>query len=65
MRANTTARKEKKRGARMGKIREVIDDMLELIWGVRPKPKRARNEKGQYMADDKSTKDKNEAWVGR
>ena len=49
----------------MGKIVEAINDMLELIWGVRPKPKRARNEKGQFMADDKSTKDKNEAWVGR
>ena len=49
----------------MSKIVEVIDDILELIWGKRPKPKRARNEKGQFMADDKSTKDKNKAWVGR
>ena len=48
----------------MNKIKEVIDDILELIWGKRPKPKRARNEKGQFIGDDKSTKDKNEAWEG-
>ena len=48
----------------MNKIVEVIDDILELIWGKRPKPKRIRNEKGQFMADDWSTKDKNEAWAG-
>lgn len=28
------------------------------------KPKRARGKKGRYKADDKSTKDINEAWVG-
>jgi len=28
------------------------------------KPKRARTKKGGYRADDKSTKDVNEAWVG-
>ena len=28
------------------------------------KPKRARGKKGRYRADDKSTKDFNEAWVG-
>jgi len=28
------------------------------------KPKRARGKKGKYLADDKSTKDVNEAWVG-
>ena len=44
------------------KIKEVIDYMLELIWGE--EPKRARNEKGQFIGDDKSTKDKNEAWEG-
>ncbi len=27
-------------------------------------PKRARTKKGRYKADDKSTKDINEAWVG-
>ena len=31
---------------------------------VKPKPKRARTEKGRYKADDKSTKGYNEAWVG-
>jgi len=44
------------------KIKEVIEDLLELIWGK--KPKRARNEKGRFVADDKSTKGVNEAWVG-
>ena len=44
------------------KIKEVIDDLLELIWGK--KSKRARNSKGQFVADDKSTKGVNEAWVG-
>ncbi len=28
------------------------------------KPKRARDEDGSFVADDKSTKDVNEAWVG-
>ena len=28
------------------------------------KPKRARTKKGRYIADDKSTPDVNEAWVG-
>ena len=46
----------------MNKIKEVIDDMLEFIWCE--EPKRARNEKGQFIGDDKSTKDKNEAWEG-
>ena len=44
------------------KIKEVIDDLLELIWGK--KSKRARNEKGRFVVDDKSTKGINEAWVG-
>ena len=44
------------------KIKEVIDDLLELIWGK--EYKRARNSKGQFVADDKSTKGVNEAWVG-
>jgi hypothetical protein len=46
------------------KIKEVIDYMLELIWGEESDPKRARNSKGQFIGDDKSTKNKNEAWVG-
>ena len=28
------------------------------------KPKRARGKKGKFLADDKTTKDINEAWVG-
>jgi hypothetical protein len=45
---------------------EIVDDLYELMWGVprRPKPKRARTKKGRYKADDKSTKEINEAWVG-
>jgi|TARA_R100001443_G_scaffold89198_4_gene95678 hypothetical protein len=31
---------------------------------VKAKPKRARTKKGTYKADDKSTPDVNEAWVG-
>ena len=44
------------------KIKEVIDDLLELIWGK--EYKRARNEKGRFVANDKYTMDVNEAWVG-
>ena len=41
---------------------EVSED---LKYGMTPvKPKRARTKKGRYKADDKSTKDVNEAWVG-
>ena len=50
----------------MNKFLETIHDMIEIISGKRPeepKPKRART-KGRYKADDKSTKDVNEAWVG-
>ena len=57
---------------------EIVDDIYELVWGVprrpevkfkgmmkeAPKPKRARTKKGTYKADDKSTKDVNEAWEG-
>ena len=46
----------------MLKIKEVIDDILDLIWG--DDPKRARNDKGRYVGDDKSTPDYNEAWEG-
>tara|TARA_R100000234_G_scaffold26260_1_gene15178 strand:- start:1469 stop:1747 length:279 start_codon:yes stop_codon:yes gene_type:complete len=31
---------------------------------ITTKPKRARTKKGRYVADDKSTPDVNEAWVG-
>tara|TARA_R100001082_G_C4328474_1_gene144481 strand:- start:643 stop:822 length:180 start_codon:yes stop_codon:yes gene_type:complete len=45
-------------------IKEVIKFITELIVGEDTKPKRARNSRGQFIADDKSTKGKNEAWVG-
>ena len=50
----------------MTKIEEVFKDILGIIWGEEKeeKPKRARGKKGRYKADDKSTKDFNEAWVG-
>ena len=50
----------------MTKIEEVFKDILNIIWGEEKeeKPKRARTKKGRYKADDKSTKDVNEAWVG-
>ena len=51
----------------MNKFLETIHDMIEIITGKRPeeeKPKRARGKKGRYKADDKSTPDVNEAWVG-
>jgi hypothetical protein len=46
----------------MGKI------PYEGMWEGKPVkfdwPKRARTKKGKFKADDKSTKDINEAWVG-
>ena len=54
----------------------IVDEFWELIFGTvrRPekkfegmmmeKPKRARGKKGKYLADDKSTPNVNEAWVG-
>ncbi len=51
----------------MDKFLETIHDMIEIITGKRPekvKPKRARTKKGRYKADDKSTPNVNEAWIG-
>ena len=55
----------------------LVDEFHELLWGTprRPekkfegmmmkvKPKRARGKKGKFLADDKMTKEFNEAWVG-
>ena len=39
---------------------EVLDEILEIIYGS--KPKRARDDNGRYKGDDKSTKNINEAW---
>jgi hypothetical protein len=46
-------------------FKQFVDGVWEMVFGTerRPKPKRART-KGRYRADDKSTKDVNEAWVG-
>jgi hypothetical protein len=46
---------------------KLTDDEVseDLKYGMTPvKPKRARTKKGTYKADDKSTKNVNEAWVG-
>ena len=48
----------------MSKIVEVINDILEFICGKDSKPERARTKMGRFVADDKSTKDVNEAWKG-
>ena len=50
----------------MTKIEEVFKDILGIIWGEEKeeKPKRARGKKGRYLADDPTTKDYNEAYVG-
>ena len=58
-------------------FKKLVDDIWEMVFGTerRPKlnkktgkleikPKRARTKSGRYKADDKSTKDVNEAWVG-
>ena len=50
-----------------GDFLKTINDIVEIITGKRPeesKPKRARTKKGRYKADDKSTPNVNEAWVG-
>ena len=49
-------------------FQEWVQELKELVFGVpitdlMEKPKRART-KGRYKADDKSTKEINEAWVG-
>ena len=59
------------------RFNELVDDVWEIVFGTvrRPevkfkdmmtkeKPKRARTKKGTYRADDKMTKEFNEAWVG-
>ena len=48
------------------RFEEIVDEIWEMVFGTerRPKPKRARTKKGTYRADDKSTPDVNEAYVG-
>ena len=48
----------------LNKFKEIVSDVLEIIWGKEVKPKRARNKSGRYRKDNKATKDVNEAWVG-
>ena len=52
-------------------LKELSESVLNSITldfklddGAVTKPKRARTKKGTYKADDKSTKNVNEAWVG-
>ena len=58
-------------------FQEWVQELKELVFGsyhnwpfkalekeVREGTKRARTKKGTYRADDKATKDFNEAWVG-
>ena len=54
-------------------FKELVDDIWEMVFGTKRRPqsnemmdvtpKRART-KGKFKADDKSTKEINEAWVG-
>ena len=60
------------------RFNELVDDIWEMVFGTvrrpevkfkgmmkeAPKPKRARGKKGKYIADDLTTKDFNEAYVG-
>ena len=49
------------------RFQEFVKWFDELLWGTpeeETKPKRARGKKGRYKADDKSTPNVNEAWVG-
>ena len=41
-----------------------LDEAITQGKVIPNKPKRARTKKGTYVADDKSTPDVNEAWVG-
>ena len=41
-----------------------VSDDIKYGMMAKEKPKRARTKKGTYKADDKSTKNVNEAWVG-
>ena len=44
-------------------FQEWVQELTEFVFGTEEKPKRART-KGRYKADDKSTPNVNEAWVG-
>ena len=48
------------------KFEELVDDIWRIVFGTerRAKPKIARTKKGRYKADDPSTPNINEAYVG-
>ena len=46
------------------KVIGTYDMSKPLVLTKEVKPKRARTSRGRYRADDKSTTDVNEAWVG-
>jgi hypothetical protein len=48
------------------RFNQLVDDIWEMVFGTerRTKPKRARTKKGRYKADDPSTPNINEAYVG-
>tara|TARA_Y100000992_G_C21089329_1_gene407176 strand:- start:348 stop:617 length:270 start_codon:yes stop_codon:yes gene_type:complete len=60
----TGKRPEPKTERAKGFTKEETQVWLDSIKNPQVKPKRARSKKGRYKADDKSTKDFNEAWVG-
>ena len=41
---------------------ELLNELVEIMFGSKPKRKRARNKDGTFKADNKDTKGKNEAW---
>ena len=50
-------------------IKEISDGILQMVIPndfklTDEKPKRARTKRGRYKADDKSTPNINEAWIG-
>jgi hypothetical protein len=49
-----------------GKLERLYGDYVKTkeMYTTTKKPKRARGNKGRYLADDPTTKDVNEAWVG-
>ena len=45
-------------------VKEATVELDKFEKPIKSAPKRARTKKGTYIADDKSTPDVNEAWVG-
>ena len=60
----TGKRPEKETERAKGFTKEETQVWLDSIKNPQAKPKRARGKKGRYKADDKSTPNVNEAWVG-